>query len=98
VQRLHKTVATLGLATIAAVAWIVTEGASLASATTRYRSGTFRTQLAGHYGGGAPAPTPGGLMATGADVMAAIVALLAVMAFAFLVVTFIRRRTTVATG
>jgi len=90
--------ATLGLATVAATAWILTEGASLAAATTRYRSGTFRTQLVGHYGGGANAQAPAGLVPTGADVMATIVALLAVLALAFLVVTFIRRRTTVATG
>jgi hypothetical protein len=93
VQRLRNTTAVVGLATSMALAWILTEGASLASATTRYRSGAVRTQLASHLSqsaGGAPAPA--GLVSTGATVMAGIVALLAVAALAFMVVTFIRRR------
>ena len=91
-QRLRNTTAVVGLATSMALTWILTEGASLASATTRYRSGAVRTQLASHLSQGVGAPAPGGLVSTGATVMAGIVALLAVAALAFMVVTFIRRR------
>ena len=90
-QRLKYTAAMVGLATSVALAWILSEGASLAAATTRYRSGAVRTQLASH-GGSVTAPTAAGLVSTGATVMAAVVALLAVAALAFMVVTFIRRR------
>jgi hypothetical protein len=83
---------TAGLAAIGAFAWFLTEGASCAGATTRYRSGTFRTQLVSHYGAGANGQASAGIVPTGADVMASLVLVMAVLALAFLVVTFIRRR------
>lgn len=80
-----------------AIAWTVIVGSGVADAATRYRSGAIRgrlldsaTRLATN-GGAASA----GLHLATADVMAGIVGLMAVLAFAFLVVTFIRRRTPV---
>ena len=95
-QGLRNMAATFGLVVVAAMTWILTEGASLAGASTRYRSGGVgRTQLAGHYSQGAGAGSKA-FVPMGADLMAGFVALLAVAALCFMVVTFIRRRTVTA--
>jgi hypothetical protein len=97
VQRLRNTAAVFGLGVSAAVTWILTEGASLAGASTRYRSGgAARTQLIGHYGHGTGAG-PTTLVSMGANLMAGIVFLLMVTALVFMVVTFIRRRVVTTT-
>ena len=91
-QRLRNMAAMFGLVVVAALTWILTEGASLAAASTRYRSGgVVRTQLAGHFGQGAGAGSRA-FAPMGANFMAGFVALLAVAALFFMVVTFIRRR------
>jgi hypothetical protein len=83
----------VGWAAVVALGWILTEGASLAAASTRYRSGgVARTQLVGHYGRGTGAG-PTAFVSMGANLMAGVVALLLVAALVFMVVTFIRRRT-----
>ncbi len=80
-----------GGATVVVVAWVVA-ASSGAAAAARVRSGTFRAQFASHV---SPAgSTSSGLAATGAHVVAGVVATLALAALAFLVVTFVRRRTT----
>ena len=92
-QRLRNMAAVVGLVVAAALTWILTEGASLAGASTRYRSGgVARTQLAGHYSQGAGAGSRA-FVPMGANLMAGFVALLVVAALSFMVVTFIRRRT-----
>jgi hypothetical protein len=95
VQRLVNTAAMVGLAVTGVLLWILTEGASLAAAATRDRSGAVRTQLVSHVG---PAGAPGSaFVSSGSNVMAGVVALLAVAAFVFMVVTFIRRRVVTTT-
>ena len=91
-QRLGNRAALFGVVATGALIWILTEGASLAAAATRYRSGgAVRTQLVGHYGQGTRSG-PTAFVSMGAQLMAGIVALLLVAALAFMVVTFIRRR------
>ncbi len=70
-----------------------TAGTTVAGAATRFRSGSVRNQLAEttHTANGA-----GSLGLTGPSVMASVVGLMAVLALVFLVVTFVRRRVTLA--
>ena len=87
-QRLVFTVVSVSTA---AAAWVLIGGAGVADAATRLRSGSrahleSTTRIASS---GVSAP---GLHLTGPDVMAAVVGSMAVLAFVFLVVTFIRRR------
>jgi len=92
-------VALVGTTTLAALIWTLTAGSVVASASTRLRSGTLHAQLASHVSGGAGAganAVSSGLALKGSAVMAAIVGVLALCAFAFLVVTLIRRRVTLA--
>lgn len=82
---------TLFSVSVGAVAAVLITGAGVADAATRLRSGTRAhlldsTRIAAN---GAASP---GLHLTGPNVMASAVGLMAVLAFAFLVVTFIRRR------
>ena len=95
-QHLQKLAMALCLATTCAVAWSVTVGTGVAAAATRSRSGAIHAQLFD----ATARVTPNGasssrLHLTGPDVMASFVGLMAVLAFLFLVVTFIRRRGTV---
>jgi hypothetical protein len=92
-------VAVVGTTTLAALIWTLTAGCAVASASTRLRSGTLHAQLVSHVSGGAGTganAVSSGLALRGSAVMAAIVGVLALCAFAFLVVTLIRRRVTVA--
>jgi hypothetical protein len=94
IERSIRVIATLvGVATLGAAAWLVTAGAAVASASTRLRSGTLHAQLVSHVSPGASAVSSG-LGLRGSDVMSAVVATMAVLAVAFLIVTFIRRRVT----
>ncbi len=77
------------------LAWSVTAGSTVASASTRLRSGTLHAQLVSRVSPG-PHSLPSGLTVRGAGVMATIVGVLAVLALTFLIVTFIRRRVTAA--
>ncbi len=77
-----------GVATTGILAWSVTVGAAGASGAARLRSGTLHAQLVSHV-----APTSSSLL-TGSDIMADIVGSLAVVAFAFVIVTLVRRRVT----
>jgi len=95
VGRLVVLAAMVGAAAVGAVAWSLTAGSALASAATRLRSGTLHAQLVSHVTTGANAVSSG-LPLKGSGVIAAIVGALAVFALTFLVVTFIRRRITVA--
>lgn len=75
----------------------LTTGAGVAGAATRTRSGAIHAALDSHVSGAAtPGNASGSLTLTGPDVMASIVALMAFAAFAFIVVTLIRRRSTAA--
>lgn len=92
-------VALAGTTTLAVLIWTLTAGSAVASASTRLRSGTLHAQLVSHVSGGTGAganTVSSGLALKGSAVMAAIVGVLALCAFAFLVVTLIRRRVTVA--
>jgi hypothetical protein len=80
----------VGVATVAVLTWA---GGSVASASTRTRSGVVHAQLASHVTGSA-GTLSSGLAVRGSGIMAAVVAVLAVSSLAFLVVTFIRRRIT----
>jgi hypothetical protein len=73
-----------------AAAWILIGASGVADAATHLRSGArahFESTTRIASDGTAP-----GFHLTGPDVMAAVVGLMAVLAFLFLVVTFIRRR------
>ena len=96
-QHLQKLAMALSLAITCVVAWSVTVGTGVAAAATRTRSGALHTMLFD----ATARVTPNGasssrLHLTGPDVMASFVGLMAVVAFLFLVVTFIRRRVTVS--
>jgi hypothetical protein len=95
-QHLRKFSFVVGLATAVAMTMAITAGTTVASAATRYRSGSVRDQLVDstHLASGGAAS--GGLGLTGPDVMASVVGLMALFAMVFLVVTFIRRRATFA--
>jgi hypothetical protein len=73
------------------VGYVLLGGASLASAAVRHRAVAVNPQLAGHI----PTARPSDVVMTGADIMGAIVLLMAIIAILFLVATFIRRRGTV---
>ena len=94
-RRLRAMAALVGTATVAALAWSITLGTAAAGASTRIRSGSLHAQLVNHVSTGANA-LPSGLSVKGSDVMAVIVGAMAVFALAFLIVTFIRRRVTIA--
>jgi hypothetical protein len=70
------------------IGYVLLGGASLASASVRHRSGAVHQQLADHI----PAGHAANAVMTGADIMGAVVLLLAIIATLFLVTTFIRRR------
>jgi hypothetical protein len=84
----------LGLATSCAVTWALTAGTEVASAATRLRSG--RVQLVATTHATANAGAAGGFSLTGSDVMASVVGLMMLTAMVFLVITFVRRRVSVA--
>jgi len=90
-RRPLRTLARLtGAATAAVVAWSTTAGAA-----TTARPGSQPTQLVSHVTPGARDALSGQVV-NGAEVMAAVVGAMAVLALAFLVITFIRRRAAVA--
>ncbi len=102
-RQLQRMAALVVSATLAALTWSVTGGVAVAGAgagaststSTRLRSGSLHAQLVSHVSSGANALSPSAAL-EGSDVMAAIVATLAVLAVVFLIVTFIRRRITTA--
>jgi hypothetical protein len=89
--RLNKlNTALLATAAGSIIGYVLLGGASLASAAVRHRSGVVHQQLADHISAGRTSD-----VMTGADIMGAIVLLMAIIATLFLVTTFIRRRATV---
>jgi hypothetical protein len=87
----------VGATTLATLVWMLTAGSAVASASTRLRSGTLHAQLVSHVSAATGSnAVSSGLPLEGSAVMAAIVGVLALCAFAFLVVTLIRRRVTVS--
>jgi hypothetical protein len=74
----------------------VIAGTSVASAATRFRSGSVRNQLASTSHLATSGAASGGLGLTGPTVMASVVGLMALLAMAFIVITFIRRRVTLS--
>jgi hypothetical protein len=82
----------IGFAASAVLMLALTVGANVAGAATRSRSGAVHAELASHVSGAATANASSGLALTGPDVMASVVAVMACTAFAFIVVTLIRRR------
>ena len=95
VRRFLVLAARVVTATLAGLTWSVAAGTAVAGADTRLRSGSVHAQLVSRVSSGAHALSPS-LALTGSDVIAAIVGILAVLALAFLIVTFIRRRITTA--
>lgn len=91
-RHLQRVAVTISLASTGAVAWVLMAGAGVADAATHYRSGRVRANLLETSTRVAPNGSSSGLHLTGPDVMAAFVGLMAVLAFVFLVVAFIRRR------
>jgi hypothetical protein len=87
-RRCRGIVFLIPVSTALAAACAALVAASPASATSRLGSRTLHTQLVSHVS------ASNGLVLGAADVMSALVAVLATLAFAFLVVTFIRRRVT----
>jgi hypothetical protein len=83
---------TLISVSIGAVTLVLVAGAGVADAATRSRSGTRIHLLESATRTAANGAAPRGLHLTGPDVMASFVGLMAVLAFLFLVVTFIRGR------
>ena len=96
-QHLQKLASAVVLAASAVVMLALTTGAGVAGAATRSRSGAVHAELASHVSGAATtANASSSLTLTGPTVMASVVALMAFSAFAFIVVTLIRRRSTAA--
>lgn len=96
-QHLRKVAMTVCIAASCTVVGATLAGTGVADASTRYRSGAVHAALLDSTtrigSNGAASST---LHLTGPDVMAAFVGLMAVLAFAFLVVTLIRRRVRLA--
>jgi hypothetical protein len=95
-QHLRNSAVLFGVAITGALTWAMTAGAVGAGASTRLRSGGVRDQLASTPHLASNGANSASLGLAGPNVMAAIVGLLAFFAMAFIVVTLIRRRTTVA--
>lgn len=95
-RHLRKFAMTISLSTVGTVTWLMLAGTGVADASTRYRSGAVHAQLLDSATRISSGGSPTGLGLTGSDVMAAFVGLMAVLAFMFLVVTFLRRRTSLA--
>jgi hypothetical protein len=96
VRQCRSVTAAISLVAVAAVACLATAGAAAAGAAKPPGGGLARAQLIGRFSPhGASSPVPG-LASSGSEVMAAVVATLAVLALAFLIVTFSRRRMTSA--
>ena len=95
-RNLRKLATTFSVVTVCAVTLMAMAGTDLASASTRYRSGTIHAQL---LDSSSRIALSGGVRSgiyTGSDVMASFVALLAILAVLFLVVTLFRRRVRLA--
>jgi hypothetical protein len=75
-------------------AWSLMAGCAIASAATRARSGSRHAQLVSHITPGRSTASSG--LRTGSDIMGGVVGALAVLALAYLIVTFIRHRVTLA--
>jgi hypothetical protein len=80
-----------GLAAVGVLAWLATAGSAIATAATRYRSGSVRGHLVSHVSPASPG-AKSGIVTTGADAMAIVVAVMAFVALGFLIVTLVRRR------
>lgn len=92
-RQLQTFAVTMSIATTCALGWVAVAGASVADAATRYRSGAVHSQLLDATARVSPnGAASAGSHLTGSDVMASFVALMAVLALFFLLVTFIRRR------
>ncbi len=96
VRHLRKFSVIFALATTGAMTLAITAGTTAAGAATRFRSGGVRTQLVDTTHAAGNGAAAGTLGLTGPDVMASVVGLMAVLAMVFLVVTFLRRRVTLA--
>ena len=94
-MRLQRWVAIGAMAAASCLVWLATAGTAVASASTRLRSGAVRAQLVSHVSS-AGASSGSGIVPNGANAMAAVVGLMALLALVFLVVTFIRRRISAA--
>jgi hypothetical protein len=78
------------LAVVAILGWAATAGGSVVALHTRSRSGLVRDQLVSHVASsGSTAPS---IVPTSAEMIAAAVAGMALVAMAFVVVTLLRRR------
>jgi hypothetical protein len=95
-RQVRKVAVRLSFASICALAWAMTAGMELAGAATRSRSGSIRTQLLDSSTSATNGTAALGLHLAGSDVMAAFVGLMAVVAMLFLVITLVRRRTTIS--
>ena len=80
-----------GLAAAGVLAWLATAGSTIATASTRYGSGSVRGHLVSHVRPAGPG-VRSGIVTTGADAMAIVVAAMAAVALGFLIVTLVRRR------
>lgn len=90
-MRLHQfKTALLATAVGSIIGYVLLGGASLASASVRHRSGSVHHQQLAD-----SAARTTNIVMTGADIMGAVVLLMAVIATLFLITMFIRRRATV---
>ena len=80
--------------TAGTLAWSLMAGCAVASAVTQGRSGSRHAPLLSHVTPGRSTASSGFL--TGSDIMGGVVGALAVLALAYLIVTFIRHRVTLA--
>jgi hypothetical protein len=96
VRQCRNVTAAISLVAVAVVAYLVTAGADVVGATRPARRGLTHARLVGRFApNGASGPVPG-LGSSGSEVIAAFVATLAVLSLAYLIVTFVRRKTTSA--
>jgi hypothetical protein len=93
-RKLQRWAAMSGLGAAGVLAWLATAGSAMATAATRFRSGGVRGRLVSHVSPVGPGARSG-LVPTGADAMAMVVAVMAAVALIFLIVTLVRRRVAV---
>jgi hypothetical protein len=95
-RQLRKVAVALIVASVYALGYAVTAGMEVAGAATRSRSGSVRAQLLDSTSRVAPNSTAApGLHLAGSGIVAAFVGLMAVAAMLFIIVTLVRRRSTI---
>ncbi len=95
-RQCRKLAAAVNFLVIAGLAWLATASAAGAGAAQPAGGGPSHAQLVGRFSPNSASSRTPALASSGSGIIAVVVATLAVLALAFLIVTFIRRRTVIA--